>query len=173
MAIIIPLLLSIIKYLNKILFKFQCFLIHRFMSNLPSDNPIAEQYRTMQVDDFPIIEKRELLDHKVLLQQYLDTHGKPLKPINHRSSNLPPKGTTCPICNAPYEYIYDNSGGRGQLNARYVTPLSSPTSPTWKKWSLNALIADIHSLKNEIEKTSLSTHAKTVNAHSISKTLLP
>lgn len=118
MTIIIPLLLSIIKYLNKILFKFQCFLIHRFMSNLPSDNPVAQQYRTMQVDDFPIIEKRELLDHKVLLQQYLDTHRKPLKPINHRSSNLPPKGTTCPICNAPYEYIYDNSGGRGQLKCK-------------------------------------------------------
>ncbi len=88
------------------------------MANTPSENPIAQKYRTMQVDDFPIIEKRELLDHKLLLQEYLQEHGKPLKPVNRRSNFLPPPGTTCPVCNAPYEYVFDNSAGRGQLGCK-------------------------------------------------------
>lgn len=63
----------------------------------------------------PVVEQRQLYDHKHLLEQYLEKHGKPLKPVNRRSKFLPPPGTVCPICGAPCEYVYDNSGGRGQL----------------------------------------------------------
>lgn len=66
----------------------------------------------------PIIEKRQLHDYNQLLKDYLEKHGKPLKPVNRRSKFLPPPGTVCPICGAPYEYIYDNSGGRGQLGCK-------------------------------------------------------
>jgi len=116
--LIIPFLLNLIKYLNNILFKFQCFLVHRYMENTPSENPVSEKYRALKIDGAPVIEKKELLDHKQLLKDYFEKHGKPLKPVNRRSKHLPPPNTVCPICSAPYEYIYDNSGGRGQLGCK-------------------------------------------------------
>lgn len=118
MESIIPFILKLIKYLNKILFKFECFLVNKYIKNDSSDNPVSERYRTMQVDEMPIVEKRVLLDYKKLLADYYEKHGKHLKPVNRRSKYLPPKGSVCPICGAPYEYIYDNSGGRGQLGCK-------------------------------------------------------
>lgn len=118
MKYIISLILKLLKYLNKILFRLQCFLVHRFLDNASSDNPVSEKYRTLQMDQRPIIEKRELLDHQQLLQEYFEKHNKILKPVNRRSKHLPPAATVCPICAAPYEYIYDNSGGRGQLGCK-------------------------------------------------------
>lgn len=112
---IVPHLLTLIKLLNKILFKFQCFLVNRYMNNSPSDNPVSEKYRPLQVDAKPIVEQRQLYDYNTLLNNYLEKHGKPLKPVNRRSKHLPPPGTVCPICGAPYEYVYDNTAGRGQL----------------------------------------------------------
>jgi len=112
---IVPYLLSLIKLLNKILFKFQCFLVNRYMNNDPSDRPVSEKYRALKMDAMPVIEQRSLLDYQHLLDDYLNQHGKPLKPVKRRSQFLPPPDTVCPICGAPYEYIYDNSGGRGQL----------------------------------------------------------
>jgi len=88
------------------------------MQNFPSDNPVSEKYRTLKVDAMPIIEKRELYDYKQLLNKYLEEHGKPLKPVNRRSKFLPPANALCPICGAPYEYIYDNNGGKGQLGCK-------------------------------------------------------
>jgi putative transposase len=115
---IVPHLLRLIKLLNKILFKLQCFLINRYMDKSPSDNPVSERYRALQIDAMPVVEKRKLYDHNYLLNEYLQKHGKPLKPVNRRSRFLPPHGAICPICGAPYEYIYDNSGGRGQFGCK-------------------------------------------------------
>jgi putative transposase len=115
---IVPQLLKLIKLLNKILFKIQCFLVNRYMDISPSDNPVSEKYRALNIDTMPVVEQRQLYDHKVLLNKYIEKHGKPLKPVNRRSKFLPPSGTVCPICGAPYEYIYDNSGGRGQLGCK-------------------------------------------------------
>ena len=112
---IVPHILRLIKLLNKILFKFQCFLVNRYMANTPADNPVSEQFRQLQIDAIPIVEKREMLDHKQLLKNYYEEHDKVLKPVNHRGKNVPPEGTVCPICGAPCKYIYDNTGGRGQL----------------------------------------------------------
>ena len=49
------------------------------------------------------------------IDDYLKQHGNPLKPVNRRSEFLLPFGTVSPICGSPYEYLYDNSCGRGQL----------------------------------------------------------
>ena len=88
------------------------------MANVLSENPVSEQYRKLQIDSMPIIEFKELKDYKKLLDDYLTQNCKPLKPVNRRSEYLPPKGTVCPICNAPYEYIFDNTAGRGQLGCK-------------------------------------------------------
>lgn len=118
MSNIISFILVLIKYLNKILFKFQIFLVNKYVKNDVSQNPVSEKYHKLQIDGMPVIEQRQLYDHKILLDKYLKAHGKPLKPVNRRSRHLPPEGISCPICSAPYEYIYDNSGGRGQLGCK-------------------------------------------------------
>ena len=115
MSNIISFILVLIKYLNKFIFKFQTFLVNKYMKNDPSKNPTSERYRKLQLNGMPIIEQKQLYDHKVLLSRYLDAHGKPLKPVNRRSKFKPSEDTFCPVCSAPHEYIYDNSGGRGQL----------------------------------------------------------
>jgi len=112
---IVPQLLKIIKLLEKFLFNLKCFLINRYLANSPVENPVREQYRQFQADIMPVMESREILDYIKLIKDYKTENGKPLKPINRRGKHLPPEGTICPFCNAPYEYIGDNSGGRGQL----------------------------------------------------------
>lgn len=61
MKLVVPYLLMMIKFLNKVLFNFQCFLVEKFLQNSPSDNPVSEKYRALRVDAMPIIEKRESL----------------------------------------------------------------------------------------------------------------
>ena len=78
---IISFILALIKYLNKIFFKFQTFLVNKYIKNDPSKNPVSEQYRKLQIDGIPIIEQKQLYDHKILLNNYQKTHGKPLKPV--------------------------------------------------------------------------------------------
>ncbi|MBN4069532.1 DDE-type integrase/transposase/recombinase [bacterium AH-315-E09] len=64
----------------------------------------------------PIIETPRKLDFKVLLTSYHQSKGKSLKPVNTRKSSTSVSSyATCPRCGAPSTYIYDNSGGRGQL----------------------------------------------------------
>jgi hypothetical protein len=105
----------------------------------------------------PIIEKRELLDYRQLLSDYLRKHGKPLKIVNRRGKFLPPSGTVCPICNAPYEYIYDNAGGRGQLGCK-VSLLFILIKLTWKSLRLSVLIVVKLFRKSVIVKGSLFIH---------------
>ena len=126
MIYIIPYLLKLIKSLNKFLFKVQCFLVNRYIDNSPSDNPVSQKYRALKIDEMPIVEKRKLYDYRHLLNKYLEEHGKPLKPVKHRGKCIPQQDTVCPVCNAPSEYIYDNTGGRGQLKCKVCNSTFSP-----------------------------------------------
>jgi len=74
----------------------------------------------MQVDPLPVIETLEKLDYQKLLADYLTANGKELKPIKrHKNSrNVVPDSITCPQCNAPHNYLYDNTGGRGQYTCK-------------------------------------------------------
>jgi len=102
---IISFILVLIKYLNKFLFKFQTFLVNKYMKNDPSENPISEKYRRLQIDGMPIVEQKQLYDHKILLDKYLQTHGKPLKPVKRRSKFLPPDGLTNTFMTTPVEEV--------------------------------------------------------------------
>ena len=73
------------------------------------------KYKKFTVDKLPIIEKLELLNYKKLLSEYKSLHGKELKPINSRGKSPVPPEISCLRCGAPHNYLYDNTGGRGQL----------------------------------------------------------
>jgi transposase-like protein len=88
--------------------------------NVPkSDTPVSLDYQKMQVDKPPVFEVLDKLDYRVLLAAHLELKGKPLKPVARRLDSVPiPKKLTCPRCDAPATYLYDNSGGRGQYECK-------------------------------------------------------
>lgn len=80
---------------------------------------IDKKYRKLNVDKQPIIETIEKLDYKKLLKEYLELNGKELKPVKPRNGKKKvPSNIYCPKCNAPHNYLYDNSGGRGQYKCK-------------------------------------------------------
>lgn len=95
-----------------------CYLLTLLVSKdfMPKDEiPISKKYHHLQVDDLPIIEVLEKLDYQELIIAYEQEHGKPLKPVRRRNAKYKvPESMTCPRCGAPYIYLYDNTGGRGQ-----------------------------------------------------------
>lgn len=117
MYTIIPLLLAHIQELNKQIL----FLFNFIVKNIPlkfkdkDDSLFSPKYNKLKVDRLPKLFIPEKLDYKVLLEKYFEQHNKPLKPIHHRGKNIVPDDVCCPRCNAPHNYIYDNTGGRGQF----------------------------------------------------------
>jgi len=73
------------------------------------------KYNKLTVDRLPIIKKPEKLDYKQLLREYKSKYGKELKPVKSRGKNPVPHDIVCHRCGAPHIYLYDNTGGRGQL----------------------------------------------------------
>lgn len=119
MYTIITYLLAQIQELNKLVL----FLFKFIVKNIPLNNLSkgddkslsSPKYRKLNVDELPKIIVPEKKDYKVLIKNYSVEHdGKILKPIKHRGNFIAPKNLHCPCCNAPSDYIYDNTGGRGQ-----------------------------------------------------------
>ena len=76
--------------------------------NKADDKPENVRYRKFKVDDAPIIEPfkvPEKLDWKQLIKD------NNINPVKRRNANDVPSHIFCPICNAPHNYLYDNSKG--------------------------------------------------------------
>lgn len=121
MYTIIPLLLAHIQELNKqILFLFK-FIVKNIPLNLDRSKDkslFSPKYKKLKIDKLPVIHVPEKKNYRDLLSLYLKEHNKPLKPIKPRGNNPVPDGVHCPCCDAPHQYIYDNTGGRGQFSCK-------------------------------------------------------
>lgn len=113
---------SIISYLvlyNQFLITRINQLVIFIVKNIPladkKDNHFSPKYKKLNIDKLPIIKKLEVLDYKQLLIHHLSQNGKELKPVKSRGGTPVPEDVVCLRCGAPHNYIYDNSGGRGQL----------------------------------------------------------
>jgi transposase-like protein len=84
------------------------------------DEPVKKPYHPLQVDEMPKISMNEKLNYKSLLEDYVRQHGKSLKPVKRRTNSKVhvPQNLVCPRCEAPHEYLYDNTGGRGQYQCK-------------------------------------------------------
>jgi transposase-like protein/transcription elongation factor Elf1 len=78
------------------------------------DEPVNKTYRKLVVDEMPTIKALDKLDYKQLISEHFKDTGKPLNPIRRRKPSTVPKTMVCPRCNAPHDYLYDNTAGRGQ-----------------------------------------------------------
>ncbi len=75
----------------------------------------SPKYKKLDVDKPPIVKDFEKLDYRELIKQHEVLWGKTIKPVKSRGGTVVPKDTFCPYCGAPHDYLYDNSGGRGQI----------------------------------------------------------
>lgn len=75
----------------------------------------SPKYNKLTVDKLPVIKKPEQLSYVLLLEEYRVKHGKNLKPVKSRGGSPVSSDSVCPRCGAPHSYLYDNTGGRGQL----------------------------------------------------------
>lgn len=121
MFTIIPYLLTLIQELCKIISFLFKFIVKNIPLNLdvPKDDSLfSPKYNKLKVDKLPVLKVPEKKDYKQLLKLYLKENGKELKPIKSRGKHPVPEDIHCPCCNAPHQYIYDNTGGRGQFSCK-------------------------------------------------------
>lgn len=126
---IITYLLTFINFQDQIIRTLLTLLIGKSMFDKSTEKPVNKPYRKLQVDDLPIIEIPEKLDFRTLLSEYMETKGKPLKPVQRRSNSTPvPSSIKCPKCGAPAEYLYANNGGKGQYQCKVCSCLFNQKS---------------------------------------------
>ena len=115
MTNIISLLLVQIQVLNNQIKFLLLFIAKNIPLKAKPSDWNSPKYNKLKVDKLPLVKVPEKKDYRQLLKQYLNDNGKPLKPIKARGKHPVPNDVHCPCCNAPHDYIYDNTGGRGQF----------------------------------------------------------
>lgn len=112
-------IISILLLHNQILLKQirqLLFFIAKYIPLKESKHDITSpKYCKLTVDRIPIIKQPEKLEYKLLLRQYKSKNGKELKAVKSRGGKSVPSNVVCHRCGAPHIYLYDNTGGRGQL----------------------------------------------------------
>jgi transposase-like protein len=86
-----------------------------------SFDPQSPKYKRFSVDVQPLVREIQKQDYKELIRRELELFGKTIKPVNSRNGKPVPESVSCPYCDAPHTYIYDNSGGRGQFLCKVCT----------------------------------------------------
>lgn len=119
MASIITYLLAYNQYLLKIINQLLLF-IAKFipLKQLIFDDTNSPSYQKFKTDKLPIIKPFIKQDWKLWSEYYLLRYGKPVKPVQRKNGKSIPEDTTCPLCGAPHQYIYDNNGGKGQFQCK-------------------------------------------------------
>jgi hypothetical protein len=77
----------------------------------------SPKYQKFLTDQLPVIKPFLKQDWQIWNEYYLLRYGKSIKPVKpHKGKprNVP-TDIVCPLCGTPHDYIYDNSGGRGQF----------------------------------------------------------
>jgi putative transposase len=100
-------------------------LVGRGLLENPSEKPVNQPYRKLQIDNLPIIQKLEKQDYQILLLEYYKEHGKTLKPVKRQKNSkaVVPQSINCPSCGAPSDYLYANNGGKGQYECKVCSCL--------------------------------------------------
>jgi transposase-like protein len=83
------------------------------LGQLAFDDLHSPAYQKFKTDKLPVIMKFEPWDWRQLQEYYVWKYGSPVKPVKRRGNSSVPESTICFRCNAPHQYIYDNTGGRG------------------------------------------------------------
>jgi transposase-like protein/uncharacterized protein YbaR (Trm112 family) len=91
------------------------------------DEANSPEYQKFTVDKLPIVKQFYQQDWRFLLEYYQWRGDKPIKPIQRRNGKTIPEDITCPLCNAPHQYIYDNNGSNGQYKCKICSRMFNIT----------------------------------------------
>ena len=129
----------LVAYNQFLIFQIQQLLVF-IAKNIPLKFPkydiTSPKYNKLTVDKLPVIKKVEPLNYILLLEEYQIKHGKSLKPVNSRGKNSVSPDCACSYCGAPHAYIYDNTGGRGQLLCKVCNHTFSKSKTDFKPVAL-------------------------------------
>lgn len=133
MTKIITIIIKILNTINKLSWKIIIFLT-KFIKideiDKINSKPDDVRYRHFKVDEPAIIEifkEPEKLDFKILIK---DNNIKPIK--RHKGKTINVK-VSCPRCNAPKEYLYDNNGKEIQFECKCCEHIFSIRSHSTKE----------------------------------------
>jgi transposase-like protein len=119
MLIIIQQLCLYIQYLERTIISLVGFIAKYIpLGQLAFDDLNSPAYQKFKTDMLPIIRKFEKQDWRFLQEYYLWKYGKPVSPIKRRGESTVPESTVCSRCDAPHQYLYDNTGGRGSYECK-------------------------------------------------------
>ena len=114
MLLIIQYLCLYIQYLERTIISLVGFITKYIpLSQLAFDDLNSPAYQKFKTDMLPIIRKFEKQDWRFLQEYYAWKYGASVKPVARRVESRVPESTVCFRCDAPHQYIYDNTGGRG------------------------------------------------------------
>ena len=84
------------------------------------DDIHSPKYQKFLTDKLPVIKPFVKQDWQLWNEYYRLRYGKAVKPVKPQKGKKRsvPDDAVCPVCGAPHEYLYDNSGGRGQLKCK-------------------------------------------------------
>lgn len=132
MSKIISVIITFLNRINKFLWEI-IILLSKFIKIddviIPFDKPTDERYRLFKVDEQPLIEPFVHLEHKDYKQLIKDNNIKPIKRRNGKSITI---DVHCPCCNAPKDYLYDNTGKQNQFECKVCSSVFS-TNPNKDK----------------------------------------
>lgn len=115
MSSIITVLIAYNQFLLFQINKLLVFIAKNIPLNPDKYDITSPKYNKFTVDKLPAIKTLEKLDFKQLINEYQSSNGKALNQVNSRGKNPVPVDVVCPRCGAPHQYLYDNTGGRGQF----------------------------------------------------------
>ena len=132
MSKIISVIIKFLNRINKYIWKIIIFL-SKFIKvdeiNHLNDKPDDIKYRLFNVDDPAILEPFIKIEHKDYKQLIKDNNIKPVKRRNGKAITIDVK---CPCCDAPKDYLYDNTGKQNQFECKVCSYIFS-TNPNKDK----------------------------------------
>ena len=84
-------------------------------------DPKSPKYKLFSVDTPPVVREVQKQNYRELIKREQELFGKTIKPVKSRGGKSVPTSVSCPFCDAPHTYIYDNSNGRGQFLCKICT----------------------------------------------------
>lgn len=125
MSKIISVIIKFLNRINKFIWKIIIFL-SKFIKvddiNKIDNKPTNERYRLFKVDEPAIIEPFVKIEHKDHRQLIKDNNIKPVKRRNGKQITI---NVHCPCCNAPKNYLYDNTGKQNQFECKVCSYIFS------------------------------------------------
>lgn len=157
--------MDIILYLIQLiqqLYKQNLWFIHFICKYIPLkqwayDDSHFPTYQKFKIDELPKIIFYETWDYRDFIP-YLEWKYKKIKPVNRSSASDINDHCSCPRCNAPKPYLYNNNGSKGQLLCKVCSTTFSPIENRFAKpFSLKCPHCN-HSLQHKKDRKHFVIH---------------